>query len=367
MSIVHLTSVHDPLDERILVKECGSLAAHGFDVGLIAPGTAPAIAHCVTIRTIPQREGRWRRMTSTVPAVLRAALASKARICHLHDPELVPAGLILKLAGRTVIYDVHENVPATILEKRWIAPALRRAIARIVDAIERSSQLYLDHFVPATASIAQRFPSDRSTLVQNFPLQGEFLPVDGEPYAQRPPHVAYLGGVTAIRGARELVRAIGLVADPRARLVLAGRFQERGLQAACETEPGWGRVDFLGWRPRTELAAVLGRARAGLVTFLRVPNHVDSQPNKLFEYMAAGIPVIASDFPLWRKIVGGEQCGLLVDQDDPAAIAGAVDWILDHPDEAEAMGRRGRAAVLARYNWESEAQKLLALYRRLLA
>jgi len=87
---------------------------------------------------------------------------------------------------------------------------------------------------------------------------------------------------------------------------------------------------------------------------------------KMFEYMAAGLPVIASDFPLWRRIVDGAGCGLLVDPLDSAAIARAMQWILDHPEEAEAMGRRGGAAVESNYDWAGEAKKLIGLYCQIL-
>ncbi|QYX56780.1 glycosyltransferase [Roseovarius sp. SCSIO 43702] len=78
--------------------------------------------------------------------------------------------------------------------------------------------------------------------------------------------------------------------------------------------------------------------------------------------MGAGLPVIASDFPLWRQIVDGAGCGLLADPQDPRAIARAMDWILDNPDEAEEMGRRGKHAVETTYNWPTEAEKLVAFY-----
>ncbi|MBD3768073.1 MAG: glycosyltransferase, partial [Gammaproteobacteria bacterium] len=100
----------------------------------------------------------------------------------------------------------------------------------------------------------------------------------------------------------------------------------------------------------------------GLVTFLPAPNHIDAQPNKMFEYMSAGLPIITSIFPLWREIVEGNQCGLCVDPLDPQAIGEAIQYLIDNPVEAEQMGKNGRQAVEQKYNWTIEEQKLLDLY-----
>jgi glycosyltransferase involved in cell wall biosynthesis len=85
----------------------------------------------------------------------------------------------------------------------------------------------------------------------------------------------------------------------------------------------------------------------------------------MFEYMAAGVPVIASHFPLWRQIVEGNACGICVDPLDPQAIAGAIDYLATHPEDAERMGRNGQRAVAAKYNWNIEEQKLLDFYAAL--
>jgi len=130
--------------------------------------------------------------------------------------------------------------------------------------------------------------------------------------------------------------------------------------------PGWGRVEFLGWQSREQVAALLGRVRAGLVLLHPTLNYYDALPVKLFEYMSAGVPVIASDFPLWRKIVERAGCGLVADPLDPHAIASAIEWLLTHPDEAEAMGKRGQEAVHKLYNWEIESKKLRVFYEKIL-
>ena len=129
---------------------------------------------------------------------------------------------------------------------------------------------------------------------------------------------------------------------------------------------GWSKVRFHGWSSRTEVANILGDVRAGLVVLHPLKNYIDSFPTKMFEYMAIGLPVIASDFPLWRRIISDVNCGLFVDPQNPEAIAKAMQWILDHPQEAEDMGQRGRKAVEEVYNWKSESVKLANLYESLL-
>jgi glycosyltransferase involved in cell wall biosynthesis len=368
MKVVHLTSAHEATDDRILLKECAVLAAGGgYAVTLVAPGATPTVINGVRILGVPHRPTRLGRMTRTVVDVLRIALASGAEICHFHDPELIPVALVLKLSGRKVVFDVHENDPASIMDKRWIWPFLRRPIARLVDELERRSCWFVDHFVIANPAQANRFPIAASTVVQNFVMlqERELFSPTGRPHRERPLNVVYLGGITLSRGIREMVQSVALLADDRSRLVLAGSFSDTDLQRACEGESGWRRVEFLGWRARAELPALLASARAGLVVLHPTLNYLGIEPIKLFEYMAAGLPVIASDFPLWRTLIERERCGLLVDPLSPDAIAGAIHWVFEHPEEAESMGRRGRRAVLERYNWESESKKLLALYARL--
>ncbi|MNG05930.1 GDP-mannose-dependent alpha-(1-6)-phosphatidylinositol monomannoside mannosyltransferase [compost metagenome] len=111
----------------------------------------------------------------------------------------------------------------------------------------------------------------------------------------------------------------------------------------------------------------MSRSVAGVVTFLPAPNHIDAQPNKMFEYMSAGIPVIGSNFPLWKTIIEGNQCGVCVDPADPVEIAAAIDHLFIHQSEAREMGVRGRIAVLEKYNWDSEGAKLIALYQEILS
>jgi len=363
--VVHLSTVHPADDVRIFVKECRSLAAAGYDVTLIARSPSDYVKQGVKVIAVnPRTGGRLARMVLSTFDVLGKAWRCRADFYHFHDPELMPVGAILRLTGAKVVYDVHEDVPRQLLSKDWIPAPLRKTVAGGIEAMEwLTTRLIFTDVVAATPPIADRIPPAKTTIVHNYPIAGELTPTAVTlPQEQRPPYVVYAGGLTRVRGALEMVKAFEYVETPGANCILAGEFTEEGLEDEARALNGWARVQYRGLLDRSQMADLLAGARAGLVVLHDVPNYVVSYPIKMFEYMSAGIPVIASDFPLWRSIIDSERCGLLVDQKDPVSIAKAIDWILTHPEEAERMGQRGKAAVAAKYNWGVEERKLLAVY-----
>jgi glycosyltransferase involved in cell wall biosynthesis len=369
--IALLTTVHNRIDTRIRLKQAASLAAKsGEQITLFVQDDQGSekdeAARVEVVDTGPKTGSRPLRMTIGAWRMWRTVRRARPKVAHFHDPELIPAGLLLKLSGIKVVYDVHEDVPQQILGKFWLPQIFRRPAAWAVEVVEWIAGRCFDAIVSATPKIAERFPSDKTVVVQNFPILQELVVSNPKPYSDREPHFAYVGNITRVRGALEMVAAMSKVTKNRTRLQLAGTFASPDLEAEIEGQPGWKKVDFLGWVSRGQVAELLDSVRAGLVLFHPGPNHGSSQPNKMFEYMATALPVIASDFPLWREIVAGTGCGLLVDPLDPVAIARAMHWILNHPQEAEAMGERGRQAVAEKYNWERESHNLLVLYEKLL-
>ncbi len=359
-----LTSVHQTFDTRIFHKEAKVLAGAGYEVVLIVPHNQDEVVDGIQIRALLKPRGRRERMMRTIWQLYQVAIAENAKIYHFHDPELIPVGFLLKLRGKRVIYDAHEDVPRQILSKYWISRGLRGFVAKAAGLIEALAVRYLDGVVAATPVIAKRFPLGKRVLVQNFPLAGELVSPKRMPYAGRSPLFAYVGAVSEIRGINEMVQAVALIPDKlNARLILAGRFYPSQLESEIQSTHGWCRAEFLGWLSRVQLADLLGRVRAGLVVLHPTLNYLDSYPVKLFEYMSAGLPVVVSDFPLWRRIIEDAGCGILVDPLNPRLIAEAMRWLLEHPVEAEAMGRRGQQAIGERYKWDTEALKLLNFYK----
>ena len=165
-----------------------------------------------------------------------------------------------------------------------------------------------------------------------------------------------------------MVEAIGkLPPYLDATLVLMGNFFPKAWQSELEQMTGWQAVNYMGWQSRQSVMSELKSARAGLVVLHPEQIYIDSIPNKLFEYMAAGLPVIASNFPWWQKLIVELDCGLVVNPLDSQDIADAMQYLLEHPDIAEKMGHNGRQAVKNRFNWEADSKQLLDLYHLLLS
>jgi glycosyltransferase involved in cell wall biosynthesis len=363
--IVHVTSVHPGCDVRIFVKECQSLARAGYEV--IGLTNDQQDAHCghVRIRGLGGSGGRFQRVTTKLLRMAREAFRMNGDVYHIHDPELLLLALLLRARKKCVIYDVHEDLPSTILYKHYIPARIRLPIMGVVGFLETAAARRMSGLVTATPSIAERFRNlnRNCVVVNNFPDLGELAPVRPLRWMQRSLSVAYIGGIAEERGIRELLAAMGrLPKSLQAKLELAGWFSDQALYPELQRLPEWGSVRWRGLLDRPQVAELLGSVRAGLVVLHPEPNFLTSQPTKLFEYMAAGVPVVASDFPLWREIIRGAGCGILVDPRDPSAIAEVILYLLTHDAEAEAMGRRGRQAVEEQFNWGHEEGKLLAFY-----
>lgn len=331
---------------------------------VVADGAGAGHDDGIRIVDVGRLPGRVNRMLRTTRRVLATARALDAEVYQLHDPELIPAGLHLKRLGRKVVFDAHEDVPAQLLGKPYLGHISSRMLSQSFGAYERLTCRRFDGIIAATPFIRDKFLriNPATVDVNNFPLLREF-PATAN-WAAKAAEVCYVGGISAIRGIRELVRASALLRSP-ARITLAGAFSEPALEAEVSGYPGWGRLNVKGYLDRAGVQNVMGSAIAGLVTLHPLPNYVNALPVKMFEYMAAGIPVIASNFPLWRDIVEGTSCGVCVAPGDPLAIAAAIDHFVLHPELARRMGENGRRAVVEKYNWQPESRKLVDFYAQL--
>jgi len=361
-----LSAAHPPTDVRVVGKEGAALAAAGWRVEHLCPGPveAPAAEAGVGIRTY-RRAGGWRGRLGNIPALARMAAASGAAVLHASEPDAWLAALLAaRHTGARAVLDVHEHYPSR-LDAR-LPPPLRplgraairwacRRMARRADAVVVAKDgLDGDIAVP-----------ERTVAVRNYASP---TPVTPRHHGPGPLTLVHLGALGRARGAMEMLDALALCPEGT-RLSLIGRFtdgsEEDFLRRAAKLGLGEAVLRH-GWMPHAAALAAAAGGDIGLVLFQPgVENHRLALPHKLFDCMLAGLPVIAPAFAgEVAAVVRESGCGLLVDTADPAAVAAAVAELAEPARRAE-MGARGRAAALGRFGWAGEAERLVALYRRL--
>lgn len=366
--IVHFTTVHRRDDSRIRSKQVSTLAREfGEGVCLIVQdGLGDEADEGLGYRVIDTgpRLGRIKRMTVGAWRMMKAVRRARPAVAHFHDPELLPWAILLRLSGVKVVYDVHEDVPQQVSRNPSLSRWAQIMLPPVVTLAEWVGARLINGIVAASPTIANRFPAEKTALVRNFPLLDELHEPDPAPMSARPLEFTYIGTISEDRNIYRMIEAVSRVPGGRARLRLAGKFSIRETQHRAQQMPEWASVKFEGWTSREGVAKLLADGRAGLVVLKPVEHEMLTLPIKLFEYMAAGMPVISSDFPIWREIVDSAQCGLLVDPTNTDQLVEAMRWILENPQEAQAMGERGRKAVVERFNWTLEAATLVDFYRR---
>lgn len=365
--VCHFSSVHRVNDIRVFHKECRTLATGSYDVSLVAcPAEVPS-GSGVSVITLQSKGGRLRRMLTGALNAYSAAKAQKADLYHFHDPELLPYGLLLKTFTRArVVYDSHECYPDDILTKEWIPLPLRKVIAAAFRLLEDFVVKRLDLVVAATSHIEERFKpvARRTVTINNYPLLEEFIQAQSHEVAKD--GFCYVGAISHVRGILPLMDSLDFV-DQDIRFYLAGTFASADIESQVKGHRNWDRVTYLGQVSRREISEVYSKSFAGIVNFLPAPNHIYSQPNKLFEYMSAGIPVVCSNFDLWRSVVETGECGICVDPSSPRALAEAVNAIHGDSSLWSAYSSNGRRLIEEKYSWNREGQRLLQSYDEVLA
>lgn len=366
--VAHLTSVHSRRDTRIYVKQCKSLKMKGYNVTLIvADGQGHAIIDSINVIDVGKSSNRLHRIIRSSQRILKEAIRINADIYHLHDPELLMIAGRLKKLGKVVIFDSHEDVPKQILGKAYLNKYISYIISRVYDFYEKRVCKNLDFVVAATPYIRDKFKSNgiRSVDVKNYPSLEE-LKLEDVDWSKKKRQVIYVGGLDRVRGIKEMTVAMSDIKSD-VKLLIGGSFNDSVFAEEVRSHiSSKNNVQFLGWLDRESVKIYLSQSMVGLVTLHPRENYIDALPVKMFEYMAMGIPVVASKFPLWEEIVKTADCGLCVDPIKPSEIARAITYLIDNPEIAYVMGQNGRKAVLESYNWDKESVKLFDLYAALI-
>lgn len=354
----HLTTVHPPRDNRIFNKEATALAASGVDVTLIAQQAGSEPVNGVSMVELPVPRGRVQRLGAAQLWAWRALQQVKPELLHVHDPELIPMALLWARTHKAgFVYDAHEDLVGQIDDKRYLNRPAKAAARLYARSILGLADKLADAIVVATPVIAAKYSHKKTVVVRNYPWLKDYPAVERTPV---PGRVVYVGGLTVGRKSEVMLKTVQAVEG--ASMVMAGP-ADAPTQKLIDALPDDGRISYRGRVQPAEIPGLLTTGEVGLVFLEPLPNYRESLPTKLFEYMAAGIPFIASDFPYWRQLLDEYDAGIFVDTSDEKAPAEALRSLLADPQRCREMGQRGRRAIEKVFNFEADVPGLVELTR----
>lgn len=368
IKVCHITSVHNRYDTRIFLKECTSLAQAGYDVTLlVADEKPPEVKNAVSIISVAGLlNSRVKRIIKSSKIMFNKALEIDAEIYHLHDPELLPLARKLKRKGKKVIFDSHEDVCGNILRKQWIPKIIRPIVFFIFKCYSNFVFSKLDYLIGVTPHLVEKLKisNPRTEIITNYPLLNlEDNNIERSTYNTK--SFCFAGGITEQWNHQTILSALE---DLDATYDLMGR-AEPGYLSKLQKSNSWDKVKYHELIPQQKVMEILSSCSVGLAMLDYSENtggKIGTLGNtKLFEYMQAGLPVICTDFLLWKEIIEKWNCGICIPPGDTIPLKEAMQRMIDNPDTAEEMGRNGKRAVLEEFNWGIEERKLLKLYKQL--
>lgn len=363
--VVHLTSVHRRKDPRIFQKECKSLSKL-YDVYLIiADGLGDEIINGIKIIDVGKEKSRLRRFVFSTQKIYKIAQNINAKIYHFHDPELIPIALKLRWSHKTIIFDIHEDIYEQIKMKEWFPKILLPFVLIIIKMINWlvSKLFYLILAETSYVDIYSKKTRNYITI-HNYPKTEYLQEFVRENRTEN--GIFYMGAITNHRGLDSILDSLLLLEHYNIKFTIH-------LIGECNESINWVKykkikdyIKFYGYLNYKNGYEISKKCKIGLALLKPTGNYIKSLPTKMFEYMCVGLPVIASNFSLWKEIIEKYNCGICVNPENPKEIADAIQYIYQNPEIANKMGDNGRKATFQHYNWEKEKKKLFSYYNRLI-
>jgi glycosyltransferase involved in cell wall biosynthesis len=369
--ICHLTTVHKRYDTRIFQKQCQSLAKFGYDVTLLcADNLENEQRNGVKIESVSLRSSNIIYRILIAPGLIfRLAVNKNADIYQIHDPELLRIALKIKKTGKKVIYDSHEDFPRQILEKEWVPRLFRKILSFIAESYLKRVIKKLDAVLTVTPHIVDIIKKSTPNvyLVTNFPiLEDENIDFSAENYMARADNICYSGTVYNYSQQENILEAISTIDNVIYTIV--GSLNQK-LFAELAKYNAWSKVHYIKKVPKKELTNIYLTASIGIVIFKYSPNMGDKLGtlgnNKIFEYMLYGLPIICTDFKIWKDIIDKYKCGIYVNPNDIIELNSAINYLITNKYEAYEMGQNGKRAVIEKYNWNSQEKTYLDVIKKL--
>lgn len=362
-----IAPVHPYNDVRVFQKEAKSLKKNAYVVQVISNIDSQKVVDGIQVIKAPVFNNRIQRILLN-PIILFQALKTKSDIYHLHNPDTLIIGFVLKAFGKKVIYDTHEDFSKRILMREWIPILLRKTVALVVKTMEKTASKYFDAVIVTQPQMLDKF-GGKSHLIENAPiLQNDLTDMayklsESISEDDKVVRLIYVGGISRLRGVLEIIKVLERLNETHSfRLWLIGPCSDNLFLEELKRMNGWKYVDYLGFLPQEEAFAHMIKSDIGLVTILDVGDHSTTSPNKLFEYQRFALPFVASNFPKWIQQVADTESGIFVDPLDIDKITQSLITLGVDPEVRMNMGRNGQLYIFNKFNWDIESEKLIDLY-----
>jgi glycosyltransferase involved in cell wall biosynthesis len=366
MKIAYLTSVHPRTDTRVYEKMCKKMSEKNEVYLFCADGLGNEIKKNLSIYDFGKSNSRFERIWNKCNIIYDKSLKINADIYHLHDPELIRIGLKLIKKGKKVIFDSHEDVSQQILDKRYLDPISRFVISKCYSLYENFSLKKFNGIIAATPYIRNKLKKINSNIIDvcNYPTIPRTIGTNiKHSNNSNPINICYIGTISKTRGIINLIKSLELV-QHNVVLNLAGYFSPKLLEKEAKCLVGWKKVKWHGFVNKHKFFKKTNNI-IGMVNLLKTPNHINSLPTKMFEYMSHKIPVLASNIPLWKKIIKSDNCGITCNPEDPSDIAKKIDYLINNKILMTKFSKNGYRACVNKYNWEFEYKKLINFYKKI--
>ena len=368
IKVCHVSTVHKLYDPRIFYKECISLTNHGYRVYYIVSYDSSCVINGVRIVPLPTFDARFPRIFVKTLLALAKAISINAHIYHLHDPELIPIGFVLRLLGKRVIFDSHELFEYQLLDKEWVPYAIKAIVRKMYFLLRDFYVKFFDAVILAEDKYSESFNKYRNYThkifkIRNYPILSKVLRysrVETRRNKERRHFiVGYNGSLARVRGIKEMIEAVERL-DDSVKLLLVGKWSNEKFREECQKMKGWKKVEYLGFKKLDEIYEIVSGFDVGMTVLYPVKNYTTTMPVKTFEFMALGIPMILSNFDSWREVYSG--CALFVDPRNPDDIAEKIETLRRDEQLRKKLGATGKRLVLEKYSWEREEKELFKIY-----
>ncbi|OXU15570.1 glycosyltransferase [Sedimentisphaera salicampi] len=366
-SVFQITSRHRIYDERIFYKTAECLSENNFRSNVLIPCKDDLFFNNVFIQASPLIENKYFARLFTPWFLFAKVLLNKDnKVVAIHDPDLLKIAFLLKILGKRVIYDIHDDYEASVLTRlSCFGKLFAKVCSKLWWFYEKSAVKFFDGVTVADRHLQEKFSWKNPVLLPNSPPLNFTNTADfSDDTVFR---IIYVGGVTKARGIEAVLKALRLLDYENLCFDIIGNCRDERILELIQADK---RVNYHGRVEWDKLHEFYEKSHLGVALYQNIPSFYycpGENAVKIQEYMAAGLPVITSNFPGLITFVEENDIGFNVQPDSPEAIAEMIDYLYQNRSKAKEFGQNGRRAFESKYCWDIHKHKLIELYEKILA